>query len=145
MYRVLSCVVYTLIENYVCIDYLSCQSKTLCAISSNSSFKETSFVLLLGIGIPELLLSLVYFDGFMLKFNSTLILNFRSRLINNYLSKGFFIIEQVSKQLLLIPNYVVFIIKLVDNLKTDYVMVKNEEILSVSNTIKQLHIHKIFI
>ena len=25
MYRVLSCVVYSLIENYVCIDYLSCQ------------------------------------------------------------------------------------------------------------------------
>ena len=28
-YRVLSCVVYTLIDNYVCIDYISCQSKTL--------------------------------------------------------------------------------------------------------------------
>ena len=25
LYRVLSCVVYYLIENYVCIDYLSCQ------------------------------------------------------------------------------------------------------------------------
>ena len=25
VFRVLSCVVYTLIENYVCIDYLSCQ------------------------------------------------------------------------------------------------------------------------
>ena len=26
-YRVLSCVVYTIIDNYVCIDYLACQSK----------------------------------------------------------------------------------------------------------------------
>ena len=43
LYRVLSCVVYTLIESYVCIDYLSCQSKTLCGISRNSAFKETSF------------------------------------------------------------------------------------------------------
>ena len=25
VYKVLSCVVYSLIENYVCIDYLSCQ------------------------------------------------------------------------------------------------------------------------
>ena len=30
MYRVLSCVVYTLIDNYVFIDYLPCQSKQLC-------------------------------------------------------------------------------------------------------------------
>ena len=29
MYRVLICVVYTLIDNYVCIDYLSCQSEIL--------------------------------------------------------------------------------------------------------------------
>ena len=27
VYRVLSCAIYSLIENYVCIDYLSCQSK----------------------------------------------------------------------------------------------------------------------
>ena len=27
LYRVLSCVVYSLIANYFCIDYLSCQSK----------------------------------------------------------------------------------------------------------------------
>ena len=27
VYRVLSCVLYYLIDNYVCIDYLSCQSK----------------------------------------------------------------------------------------------------------------------
>ena len=37
---VLSCVVYTVIYNYVCIDYLSFQSKTLCNISKNTIFKE---------------------------------------------------------------------------------------------------------
>ena len=26
-FKVLSCVIYTIIENYVCIDYLACQSK----------------------------------------------------------------------------------------------------------------------
>ena len=35
VYIVLSCVVYTIIDNYVCIRYLLCQSKTLCDISSN--------------------------------------------------------------------------------------------------------------
>ena len=34
VYRVLSCVVYSIVENYVCIDYLLCQSKTLSSISS---------------------------------------------------------------------------------------------------------------
>ena len=92
MYRVLSCVNYTLIDNYVCIDYLSCQSKKLFDISNNSTFKETSFNLLLGIGIPELLLDLVSCHGFMKKSNSTVILNCLSLLINNYLSKGLFII-----------------------------------------------------
>ena len=40
VYRVLSCVVYTLMDNYIFIDYLSCQSKTLRNISSDPTFKE---------------------------------------------------------------------------------------------------------
>ena len=71
----LSCVVYTLIDNYECIDYLPCQSKTLCVISNNPTFKGTSFNLLLVIGIPEQLLNLVYCHGLMMKLNSTVILN----------------------------------------------------------------------
>ena len=69
LHRVLSCVVYTLIDNYVFIDYLSCQSKTLSDISSNTEFKDTSFNVLPGIGIPERLLNLVSCHGFMKKPN----------------------------------------------------------------------------
>ena len=43
-YRVLSCFVYTLVDNYVCIAYLKCQSKTLFVIPSNPKFEETSFI-----------------------------------------------------------------------------------------------------
>ena len=75
LFRVLSCVVYTPMDNYVCIDYLLCQTKTLCEISKNITFKETNLNLLLGIGIPELLLNLVSSYGFMLKSNSSVILN----------------------------------------------------------------------
>ena len=92
VYRVLSCVVYNLIDKRVYIDYMSCKSKILCYISKNPTCKETSLNLLLDIGFSELLLVLVSCHGFMLKSNSTVILNCRSRLINNYLSKGFFII-----------------------------------------------------
>ena len=85
-HRVLSCVVYNLIGNYVCIEYLSCQSKTLINISCYPTFKDTGFNTLLGIGITELLLNLIYWHGFMKKANSNVILNFQTHLINNYLS-----------------------------------------------------------
>ena len=98
VYRVLICVVNYLIDSYVCIDYLFFQSKTLSSISSKPTFEQTSFNILLGIGIPELLLNLVSCHGFMKKPNSTVILNFRSCLVNNYLAKGFYIIERDSKE-----------------------------------------------
>ena len=142
VYRLLSYVVYTPIDNYVCIYHLSCQSNTLCGISNYATFKEISFNLLINIGITELLLNLVSCHGFMIKLDSTMISNCRSRLINKYLSKIFFIIEHGSKQLNLIPNDVRLKINLVDQLKTDYVMVKIEALSAISNTNKQLHIHK---
>ena len=77
-----------------------------------------------------------------MKSNSTVILNFRSRPIKNYLSKLLFVIEQGSKQLNLIPYNVRLRINMVDQLKTNYGMVKNEGLSAVANTIKQLRIHK---
>ena len=136
-YRVLSCVVYNLIENYVCIEYLLCQSKTLSDISCNPTFKDTIFNILLGIGITEMLLYLVSCHGFMNKSNPTVILNFQTCLINNYLSKGFSIIEQNTKKLILLPNAVKLRINLTDKLDIDYAMVKNKAISAVQNTIKQ--------
>ena len=69
----------------------------------------------------------------MKKQDSTLILNFRTRLINNYLSKGFYIIEKVKKRLRINLN---------NQLNIDYGMVKNKAIYDGANTIKQLHIQK---
>ena len=63
-------------------------------------------------------------------------------MINNYLSKGFSIIEQNTKQLSLLPNDVKLIINMINQLDTDYVMVNNIAISAVTNTIKQLHIQK---
>ena len=83
----LSCVVYYLIDNFVCIDYLSFKSKTLISISSKPEFEQISFNILLNVGITELLLNLLSCHGLMKKTDSTVILNFRSRLVNNYLEK----------------------------------------------------------
>ena len=63
--------------------------------------------------------------------------------MNKYLAKGFYIIEQESKQLIMLPNDAKLRIYMIDQLETYFVMAKNEAILSVSNTIKTLHIQKI--
>ena len=51
VYGVLSCVFYSIIDNYVCIKYLLCQSKNLSIMFSNRIFGQTSFNILVGIGI----------------------------------------------------------------------------------------------
>ena len=55
-YRVFSCVIYTIIKNYVCIDYLAFQSKQISAIPVGSGggykYGEKSLNRILGIRIP---------------------------------------------------------------------------------------------
>ena len=67
VYRLSSCVVYSIKDNDFFIDYFLCQSKTLRPISSKLTFGETSFNVLLGIGITELLMNLVSCHNFMRK------------------------------------------------------------------------------
>ena len=58
MYRVLSYILYYIIKNCVFIDYLCCQYKTLIRITSDKTFEQASYNILLGIGITEALIIL---------------------------------------------------------------------------------------
>ena len=78
----------------------------------------------------------------MKKQNSTMILNFRTDLINDDLSKGLYIIERGTKQLIFLPNDLRLIINLNNQLVKDHVMAKNKAISAEANTIKQLYIQK---
>ena len=71
-----------------------------------------------------------------------MILNCSSRLIKNYLAKGFYIIEKDSNQLSTLPNDVKLIINLIDQMDADFFMAKNKAISSLSNKINKLHIQK---
>ena len=73
-----------------------------------------------------------------------MILNCRSCLIKKYLSKELCIIEQDTKQLSLLSIHLQLRINLIEQPKTDYVMVKNEAIYALTNIIKQFHIQKIY-
>ena len=63
----------------------------------------------------------------MKKQNSTVMVNYLSRLMNNYLSKGFYIIENYSKQLSLLPNDVKLGINLIDQMNTDFSWQKTKQ------------------
>ena len=63
-FRVLSCVIYTIIDNYVCIDYISCQLKKLSEICVYGKYLVKYFNELFGIGIPYLLTNLLLCHGF---------------------------------------------------------------------------------
>ena len=88
IYRVLSCVLYYVIYNYVCIEYLCFQYQTLIRISSDKTFEQVNYKILLVIGIPELLMNLVSYQVFMKKLNLTVTLNCQYSLLNYHLSKG---------------------------------------------------------
>ena len=79
---VLSFVLYYVIYNHVCIDYICCYSKTLSVISSGKMFGEESYNGLLGIGIPEVLMKLVSCHGLTNKPNLTVILVCQFSLVN---------------------------------------------------------------
>ena len=82
VYRVLSCVLYSFIENYFCIDYLCCHYKILIVISSDKIFEEVSYNELLGIGVLEVLMNLMSCHELTKNPSSTVILVCRYRLVN---------------------------------------------------------------
>ena len=59
MFRVLSCVIYTIIDKYVCIDYLGSEKSKLSDLrlgcTGSNENNGTDYDNVLGIGIPDLL------------------------------------------------------------------------------------------
>ena len=78
------CVIYTIISNYGCIDYLGYERKTVSEIrlGSGGSYKHVnnSYDNVLGIGIPDLLMNLISCHGFLKKKDSVVILKFSNRM-----------------------------------------------------------------
>ena len=109
-YLVLSCVIYTIIKNYVCIDYLDFQwKKSEIPVSSGGGSKDIDncFDRILGIGIPYLLMILMSCHGFLRNTNSVVILKCTKRMLEYYFSKGFTILECTYNNLAKSPNDVI--------------------------------------
>ena len=80
LFRVLSCVIYTIVDKCVCIDYLVSKKSKLgdLKIGFTGSRKHNGMYYnnLLGIGIPDLLLDLLSCHGFLNNNDSVVILKF---------------------------------------------------------------------
>ena len=86
-------VIYTIIINYVCIDYLGSDKEKLSelVIGSGGRFKHVkkSYDNILGIVIPDLLMDLMSCHGFFKKKDYVVIPKRPNRMFEYYFSKGF--------------------------------------------------------
>ena len=69
IFRVLSCVIYTIMRKYVCIDYLGYEKSKLSylrlGVTGRYKHLHKNYDKLLGFGIPDLLLNLLSCQGFL--------------------------------------------------------------------------------
>ena len=63
MFRVLSCVIYTIIDRYVCIDYLGTEKNKISELKLGCTLKKKhenkDFDNLFGIGIPDIFMNML--------------------------------------------------------------------------------------
>ena len=97
MFRVLSCVIYTIIGKYICIDYLGSNKSKLSDlrldVTGRYKHYDTDYDNILGIGIPDLWLNLLSCHGFENNNESFVIIKCPHRMSEYYFNKGLVISE----------------------------------------------------
>ena len=93
MFRVLSCVIYTIIDRYVCIDYLGTETNKISELRLGCTLKtkheDMDYDNLFGIGIPDILLNMLSCHGFLNNNESIVILKCPNRMSKYYFNKLF--------------------------------------------------------
>ena len=84
MFKVLSCVIYTIIGKYVCIDYLGSDKSQLSylrlGVTGRYKHYDTDYDNVLGIGIPDLFLNFLSCHGLSKNNESVVILKWPHRM-----------------------------------------------------------------
>ena len=97
MFRVLSCVIYTIIGKYFCIDYLGSEKSKLSDLrlgcTGKKKHNDTDYDVISRIGIPDVLLNLLSCHGFLKNIEYVVILKCPNRVSEYYFNKGFVIFE----------------------------------------------------
>ena len=93
MFKVLSCVIYTIIDRYVCIDYLGTEIKKISQLKLGRSLKirheDKDYDNLFGICIPDIFMNMLSCQGFLNNNDSIVILKCPNRMSQYYFNKGF--------------------------------------------------------
>ena len=141
MFRVLSCVIFIIISNYVCINYLVYEIfLSDLHLGTGGSYKHFNKIYdrVLGFGIPDLLMIFFSCHGFLKNNDSVVTLKFPNRMFEYYFNKGFIIFDCDKNNLERIPYEIKDRIgaEVTENL--DKVMICSTTITSTSNTLKKL-------
>ena len=93
MFKVSSCVIYTIIDRYICIDYLGTEIKKIIQLNLGRSLKirheDMDYDNLFGIGIPDIFMNMLSCQVFLNKNDSIVILKCPNRMSQYYFNKGF--------------------------------------------------------
>ena len=93
MFRVLSCVIYTIISKYVYIDYLGSEKSKLSdlriGVSGRYKHLDKNYDNVFWFGIPDLLFNFLSCQGFLKNNDSIVLLKCPNRMLEYYLNKGF--------------------------------------------------------
>ena len=101
-----------------------------------SKHVEKTFNRILAIGIPDLLMNLLSYSGFLMNIRSIVMLKCPKRMLEYYLSKEFGILECNFNNLVKLPNEVKQIIHAEETDISDFVMTCINTIPSTSNILK---------
>ena len=89
MFKVLSCVIYTIIDRCVCIDYLGTEKNKISELrlgcTLQSKHDGMDYDKLFGIGVPDILLKMLSCHGFLKNSDSIVILKCPNRISEYYL------------------------------------------------------------
>ena len=89
----LSCVIYTIIDRYVCIEYLGKETKKISELNLGCSLKtrheNRDYDKIFGIGIPDIFMNMLSCQGFLNNNESIVILKCPNRMSHYYFNKRF--------------------------------------------------------
>ena len=146
MFKVLSYVIYTIIDRYVCIDYLGTQTKKISGIhlgfSLKTRHKNKEYDNLFGIGIPDIFMNMLSCQGFFNSNESIVILKCPNRMSQYYSNKGFIQLTCDEYHLKILPVKVKDTVGAEVKVNSDLVMLCYTTMTSTSNTLKNLFISK---
>ena len=139
---VLSCVIYTIIDRYVCIDYLGTEAKKISELNLCSSLKikheNRDYDNLFGIGIPDIFMNMLSCQGFLNNNESIVILKCPNRMSEYYFNKGCIQLKCDEDHLKKLPVRVKDRVGAELKVNSYLVMLCYTTITSTSNTLKNL-------